>query len=452
MTTLPLMHGYDRSKPLAWCDGRMVSHAEFLADALALAARLPQTGHVFNLCKDRYWFSVALFAAISRGIVSLLQNSTAPKNMAALFADFPDAICVGEDDTPMFEKIPYVAMSKCGKPALVEPPEMPRILHSQPIARIFTSGSTGAPQAHTLRFGRMVHCAIAEAQRMWETVGEPCSVLGTVPPQHMFGLEATVLLPIFGGGLLSAGQPFFAADVASRLAELPEPRLLVSTPFHLRKLMDANIKLPRISAVLSATAPLSLGLAQEVEAQLQAPMVEIYGSTETGALATRRPTQGVHWETYAGITLEIKEQQTRACAEHFDAPQLLNDIVDLVSPSRFRLLGRNSDMINIVGKRNSLAFLNQLLQSLPGVEDGVFCMQEDSAQHESASPRLLALVVAPNLQGKGTEILAALREHVDPVFLPRPVLFVEALPRDANGKLSAVSLADLLAIHQNVRH
>ena len=80
--------------------GRMVSHAEFLSDALALAARLPQTGHVFNLCKDRYWFSVALFAAISRGIVNLLQNSTAPKNMAALFADFPDAICVGEEDAP----------------------------------------------------------------------------------------------------------------------------------------------------------------------------------------------------------------------------------------------------------------------------------------------------------------------------------------------------------------
>ncbi len=450
MTTLPLIPDYDSSKALAWRNGRMVSQAEFLADTLALAARLPVTGHVFNLCKDRYWFSVALFAAISRGIVSLLQNSTAPKNMAALFANFPDAVCVGEDGTPMLEQMPYVAVSTFWQASQVEPLTMPQIPYSQPIARIFTSGSTGTPQAHTLRFGRMVHCAIAEAQRMWETVGEPCSVLGTVPPQHMFGLEATVLLPIFGGGLLSTSQPFFAADVAAKLAELPEPRLLVSTPFHLRKLMDSQIKYPRVRAVLSATAPLSLELAQEVETQLQAPMVEIYGSTETGALATRRPTHGSDWETYSGITLQIDDQQTLAYAEHFDAPQLLNDVVDLISPSRFRLLGRNSDMINIVGKRNSLAFLNQLLQSLPAVEDGVFCMHESDSQKES--PRLVALVVAPQLDGKSAGILAALRQHMDPVFLPRPVLFVDALPRDANGKLSAATLTGLLATYLNARH
>jgi acyl-coenzyme A synthetase/AMP-(fatty) acid ligase len=452
MTMLSLLPGYDSSKTLAWRNGRSVSQAEFLADALALASRLPETGHVFNLCKDRYWFSVALFAAISRDIVSLLQNSTAPKNMAALYADFPDAICVGEQDTAMPEHMPYVAVSQAGRPDFTVPLVVPQIPHSQVIARIFTSGSTGTPQAHTMRFGRMVHCAIAEAQRMWETVGQPCAVLGTVPPQHMFGLEATVLLPIFGGGQLSAGQPFFAADVASALAELPEPRLLVTTPFHLRKLMDANIKLPRVSAVLSATAPLSLELAQEVEAQLQAPMVEIYGSTETGALATRRPTRGTDWQTYAGITLQTDDQQTRACAEHFDAPQLLNDVVELIGASQFRLLGRNSDMINIVGKRSSLAFLNQLLQSLPDVEDGVFCMHESTSQQESGSPRLLALVVAPKLQHKSADILTALRQHVDPVFLPRPVLFVDALPRDANGKLSAVALAELIARHLNARH
>lgn len=443
MTTLPLLPGYNGTKTLAWRNGRMVSQAEFLADVQALAARLPDTGHVFNLCKDRYWFAVALFAAISRGVVSLLQNSTAPKNMAALFADFPDAICVGEQDASVPMQMPYVAVAEADHSAPTITDVMPQIPSDQPIARIFTSGSTGKPQAHTMRFGRMVKCAIAEAQRMWETVGQPCTVLGTVPPQHMFGLEATVLLPIFGGGQFCAAQPFFAADVASALAELPEPRLLVSTPFHLRKLVDAQIEMPRVGAVLSATAPLSLELAQEVEAQLKAPMVEIYGSTETGALATRRPTKGTDWETYAGITLEVNKDVTRACADHFDAPQVLNDMVDLISPMRFRLLGRNSDMINIVGKRNSLGFLNQLLQGLPGVSDGVFCMHEGRSQHES--PRLVAFVVAPGL--RSATILDALRQHVDPVFLPRPIVFVNVLARDANGKIAAATLAELLATH-----
>ena len=447
MNTLPLLPGALTTQTIAYRNQRPVSQAEFLRDVLALAARLPQTGHVFNLCKDRYWFSVALFAAISRGVVSLLQNSTAPGHMAALFVDFPDAICLGEQATPMFAQIPYLAVPHEDLSLSDTPLDMPRIPCTQQIVRIFTSGSTGKPQAHTMTFWRMHKCAIAEAERMWEAVGGPCSVLGTVSPQHMFGLEATVLLPIFGGGQFSARQPFFPADVASALAELPEPRLLVTTPFHLRKLMDAQITLPRVSAVLSATAPLSLELAKEVEAQLNAPMLEIYGSTETGALATRRPTQGAEWETYSGISLQQDQDQTRACAEHFDAPQPLNDVVELLSPTRFRLLGRNSDMINIVGKRNSLAFLNQLLLSLPGVEDGVFCMHESGLANEA--PRLVAFVVAPSLTGAG--ILGALRQQVDPVFLPRPLVFLDALPRDANGKLAASTLVELRATHLATR-
>lgn len=447
MNTLPLLHCALSTQTIAYCNQRPVSQAEFLRDILALADRLPQTGHVFNLCKDRYWFSVALFAAISRGIVSLLQNSTAPENMASLFADFPDAICLGEQATPMLAKVPYVQVPHAAPLKSDAPLVMPQIPRSQLIVRIFTSGSTGKPQAHSMNFWRMHKCALAEAQRMWETAGGPCSVLGTVSPQHMFGLEATVLLPIFGGGQFSARQPFFPADVASALAELPEPRLLVSTPFHLRKLMDAQISWPRVSAVLSATAPLSLELALEVEAQLNAPMVEIYGSTETGALATRRPTQGNQWETYAGISLQQSQDQTRAHAEHFETPQTLNDVVELQSPNRFHLLGRNSDMINIVGKRNSLAFLNQLLLSLPGVEDGIFCMHDGESADDV--PRLMAFVVAPSLTSAA--IQDSLRQHVDPVFLPRPLVFLSTLARDANGKLAASILAELRAKHLATR-
>ena len=443
MNTLPLLPGCLTTQIIAYREQRPVSQAEFLRDVQALAARLPQTDHAFNLCKDRYWFCVALYAAISRGVVSLLQNSTAVENMATLYADFPDAICLGEQTMPMLAQMPYVVVPHAASLPSETPLEMPRIPRTQAIVRIFTSGSTGKPRAHTMSFWRMHKCAMAEAERMWETAGGPCSVLGTVPPQHMFGLEATVLLPIFGGGQFSARQPFFAADVASALTELPEPRLLVSTPFHLRKLMDAQITLPRVSAVLSATAPLSLELAQEVEARLNAPMVEIYGSTETGALATRRPTQGADWETYSGITLQMNHAQICACADHFDTPQTLNDVVELLSPTRFRLLGRTSDMINIVGKRNSLAFLNQLLLSFPGVDDGVFCLHESGSTEET--PRLLAFVVAPSLTR--ADILAYLRRHVDAVFLPRPLILLDHLARDVNGKLAASTLAELRATH-----
>jgi acyl-coenzyme A synthetase/AMP-(fatty) acid ligase len=41
--------------------------------------------------------------------------------------------------------------------------------------------------------------------------------------------------------------------------------------------------------------------------------------------------------------------------------------------------------------------------------------------------------------------MQALRARIDPVFLPRPLLFVDALPRNASGKLPKQRLQDLLA-------
>jgi 3-hydroxymyristoyl/3-hydroxydecanoyl-(acyl carrier protein) dehydratase len=56
--------------------------------------------------------------------------------------------------------------------------------------------------------------------------------------------------------------------------------------------------------------------------------------------------------------------------------------------------------------------------------------------------RLAACVVAPRLTPQ--QVLSALRVHLDPVFLPRPLLFVDALPRTATGKLPRQALQALI--------
>src|SRR5690606_5571790 len=109
--------------------------------------------------------------------------------------------------------------------------------------------------------------------------------------RHMYGLESSVLLPIFGGGRLCSATPFFPADVARCLQQMPAPRLLVSTPYHLRNLVESETPLPAIAAVISATAPLTETLARRIAHKLNCPVLEIYGSTETGQLATRMPVE-----------------------------------------------------------------------------------------------------------------------------------------------------------------
>ena len=82
---------------------------------------------------------------------------------------------------------------------------------------------------------------------------------------------------------------------------------------------------------------------------------------------------------------------------------------------------------------------------LPGVTDAVFFMPGDETAEDIG--RLCALVVAPGIERR--QLLAALRERIDPVFLPRPLILVNALPRNATGKLTRDSLQAFYAAHKS---
>ena len=119
------------------------------------------------------------------------------------------------------------------------------------------------------------------------------------------------------------------------------------------------------------------------------------------------------------------------------------DVLELKGEDRFVLHGRTADLVNIAGKRSSLAYLNHQLNAIPGVLDGAFFVREDAQACLAGIARLAALVVAPSLDV--ATILRRLRERIDPVFLPRPLLRVEVLPRNETGKLPQHTLRMLVA-------
>ncbi|MHB1354156.1 MAG: AMP-binding protein [Thiobacillus sp.] len=322
--------------------------------------------------------------------------------------------------------------------------QVPEIDAAQVVAEVFTSGSTGTPLPHPKHWGRLVDNVRAEAARLG--VGPGHALVGTVPPQHMYGLESTVLMPLQCGAAFHAGHPFYPADVAAALAELPRPRALVTTPYHLRTLLAAETALPAADLLLSATAPLSAATAAEAETRFGAPLFEIYGCTETGQLASRRPARDAAWQTLGAVCLRQDGDSAWAEGGHVERPTRLGDVVELADEDgrRFLLHGRHADLVNIAGKRTSLAYLNHQLHAIPGVRDGVFVLPADEA---GANPegvrRLSALVVAPDLTPAA--LMQALRARIDPLFLPRPLVFVEALPRNTTGKLAAAAAQALIA-------
>jgi acyl-coenzyme A synthetase/AMP-(fatty) acid ligase len=243
-----------------------------------------------------------------------------------------------------------------------------------------------------------------------------------------------------GGLALHAARPFFPADIRAALQALPRPRCLVTTPTHLRVLLAEPEPLPPVDLLLCATAPLAPQLAAQAEERFAGPLHEVYGCTEAGQVATRRTVQGEEWQALPGVSLRADAAGTWASGGHVEGEVLLADVIELRGRTRFVLHGRTADLVNIAGKRTSLAHLNYHLNSIEGVVDGVFVAPEDEG---GAVARLAAFVVAPGHTSES--LLGALRERIDAAFLPRPLCFVDALPRNELGKLPQRSLHRIVA-------
>ena len=437
MSSLPLVAHVSPNSIIAWrADGAVVLR-QFMAEVRQLAALFPAGRHLLNMCSDRYRFSVGLAAAMVAGKVNLLPPTPTPEVVRQIKVFASDVFCLTDSDACTVD-LPQLRYPLMGVPQADALP-VPQIDSTQRIAVVFTSGSTGTPQPYPKTWGALVGSVQSEALRLGLVGDTPCTIVATVPPQHMYGFESTVLMAWSSGNALSHAQPFYPADICAALAAVPAPRVLVSSPVHLRALLDAGLALPEIMRVVSATAPLSARHAQDIEARCHAPLMEIYGSTETGQIASRRPTLSARWQLLPGIKWVVEGDCVRACGAHIETSIAMSDMIEPVTDEHFLLHGRIADLVNIAGKRHSLASLNHLLNSIPGVADGVFYMPDDEGDERIA--RLAACVVAPGLDAP--HLLAALREHIDPVFLPRPLLFVDALPRNRTGKLPRAALQAL---------
>lgn len=451
--TLPLLHHETVAAVFAWTPQGPIRVARFLEDAetlrACLAREFPAARHVLNVCQDRYHFAVGLAAAMLSGRISLLPSTHTPEMIRQLHSLTPDVLCLRDAASPIIDLPachcpPFIRTSPlpardAADQYTADGGMIPALPVEQVIARVFTSGSTGMPTPHDKTWGALVRNIRAEAVRLGlpdHPADRRTTLIGTVPPQHMYGFESTVLLAFHGHAQLFSGRPFYPADIAAALAAVPAPRLLVTTPFHLRALLAARLPaFPAPESLLSATAPLPLALAREAESTFNAPLLEIYGCTESGQIASRRPLAGPAWTLLQDLTLRHDGAYARVSGGHVPGEVALGDAIECLDDQTFLLHGRHEDLINIAGKRTSLAWLNHQINAIDGVKDAAFFMpDEDTATGTNvAVTRLLACVVAPALDAP--RLLQALRQRIDPVFLPRPLLFVEALPRNETGKL-----------------
>ena len=463
MSTQAVLNYPSLDSPVIFHQGRFITLEEILRAVNYLDGKLPSHQHLLNLYENRYYFLLGFLLGLKRHSKSLFPSTITSHVLDYLTQQYADILLLG-NDSPGPQKLQhchigdYLESSEFADYSLSDSnwkTIFPAIENTREVVIIFTSGSTGQPKPYHKQWHDLVQVANLLAREFIFENGHPCcsALLATVPAQHMYGLESSIMMALQNGILLHAEKPFFPQDIsqclddfntASEEIEQSIGTTLITTPLHLKACLKTDVSLPGVQQFISATAPLDKELALGCEQRFSARVREIFGCTEVGSMATRRTIDTQQWTVLEDINLQPTAQRdevdihTSRSIRQFP----FNDLIELLDSQHFILKGRKEDVINIAGKRTSLSYLNHHLQSWPGLNDG--CFYQDDSQPES---RLTAFVVLEHSKQSDREVIIDLKhylkERLEAIFLPKKVFIVDALPRNATGKLPMAELRQL---------
>jgi acyl-coenzyme A synthetase/AMP-(fatty) acid ligase len=286
----------------------------------------------------------------------------------------------------------------------------------------------------------------------------------------MYGLEVSIIVALQNGLLLHSRKPFFPQDIAQCLDDLSQAAeqvcklsetTIITTPLHLKACLKTAIELPPVKQFISATASLETTMATLCEEQYQTRVMEVFGCTEVGSMASRRTTVSEQWQVLNDIHLEhVEGGDEQECEEiQINTTRsikhlLFNDVIELLDSQHFILKGRKEDLINIGGKRTSLSYLNYHLQSYEYLTDACFFKtlfnngRLNKTMNTGIEKKLVAFVVPNELatidkKQFEQDLRNYLKPLIESVFLPKKIILVTSLPRNATGKLPQLELEKL---------
>jgi len=469
--TAPVLNYASLESPVIYHQSKIITLGELLHTVDYLSKKIPPHQYILNLYEERYYFLLGFLLALKRQSISLFPSTITTHTLTQLTETYNDVLVLTDnhknseslyDENFKALDLKVLINESVNKKSTAV--SFPEISLKQTAAIIFTSGSTGQPTPYKKLWSDLVTTSHLLAENFLDsgsTHKKNSALLATVPAQHMYGLEASIMMALQHGLLIHSDKPFFPQDISdcvedlrhyARQSDTTIDIILITTPLHLKACIKTGIDLSKVSLFISATAPLDIELARQCEQKYSAQIKEIFGCTEVGSMAWRRTIESEQWTVLDDINLELDSDQNNAVQinttrsiQYFP----FNDIVVLIDNKHFLLKGRKEDLINQGGKRTSLAFLNHHLQSYDKLTDA--CYYQDDSQKES---RLIAFVVLKTSHSKqqqkqkSRQIKDYLKSKIEAVFLPKKIIYVSALPRNATGKLPLSQLKNLFLQHK----
>lgn len=432
------------------------------ADVANICGRLGDVGGQNWLIAeaDAYWLAVGLLGVLHAGGTPVLPANLEAGHLRDLAGSAAGILAADKANIALLGAVPL----RSSGDTVGQPSELPARDAADIV--LCTSGSTGEP----LSIRKPVACLDAEVRELEALFGVaidasakdqdgPPAVFGTVPPYHIYGLLFRVLWP------LAAARPFGAASVlypeeVARRAGNGKLGVLVTSPAFLRRVqpvMELSGLREHGTRIFSSGGPLAPDVAAAYNLALEAPVIEVYGSTETGGIAYRSVLdagQPSPWTRFPAVGLDVDAEtgilSVRSPYIAGKEPFRTADRVRLLDSDRFELLGRTDRIAKIEERRISLTEIERRLASIDLV-DRVRMVSLDTG---GAGRQIIGAVVQPSADGwavlaaDGKRALIerlsdALREHIVAVAVPRRWRFVQAVPEDARGKTTDAAIRRL---------
>ena len=342
----------------------------------------------------------------------------------------------------------------------------------------YTSGTTGRSKGAMLLHRNLLANvrAVTEAWR-WT---EQDRLLLTLPLFHTHGLMVGLHGTLYSGGSVDLRRRFAAPEVLSALQEDASLTMFFGVPTMYGRLVEearrGGVRPRALRLLVSGSAPLSPQLFHDVEETFGQRILERYGMTETLMNTTnpyegeRRP--GTVGMPYPGQEARVVDVRTRqplpdgetgeievrgphvfagywqrpdATAESFDAEGWFRtgDLGLRDSDGYFQITGRARELIISGGFNVYPREVEEVLATHPGVAEVAVLGLPDPDFGEQ-----VVAVVVPRAPAPAAQALADFcKDRLASFKKPRRVEFVDALPRNALGKVQKHLLRERLQPH-----
>ena len=318
---------------------------------------------------------------------------------------------------------------------------------------IYTSGSTGDP-APIRKTIAQLELEVASLEALWPQHTDAV-VLATVTHQHLYGLTFRLFWPLSSGRAFERLAIEYTEDIL-HLADHYASFSLVSSPSHLARLntsIDWAALHGRCQYILSSAAPLARADSLTAGQLLGARVGEIYGSSETGAIAWRSQQDSAVDALWHPLP-EVKLKADAVGILVVNAPYVdnsedftLSDRVEFCEADGFKLIGRIDRVVKVEGKRVSLAAIEKLLLEHAWIKQARALTVERRRVETAVVVQLTAegLHAAESLDVKEItgQFRQLLRGHFEAVVLPRRWRIVDQMPYNQQGKLPLEDLRQL---------